>query len=183
MKTKTTATPIFGLLAQFEGPTEVVAAAQAIYEEGYRRIDGYSPYPIEELSHAVGMHRTRLPFIVLIGGVIGCIGGFALQLWCSKYAYPLNIAGKPLNSWPAFIPVTFECTILFSALAAVFGMLALNGLPMPYHPVFNVESFVNHASKDGFFVLIDARDPKFDRRKTAEFLVSLKPIEVSEVEH
>jgi ActD protein len=172
---------IYGLMAEFETPTNVVAAARSAYEEGYRSMDAFSPYPIEELSEAIGFHRNRLPLIVLIGGIIGCVGGFALCYWASVFAYPLNIGGRPLNSWPSFIPVTFECTILVAALSAVFGMLALNGLPQPYHPVFNVEGFET-ATRDHFFLCIESKDPRFDLDATRAFLQSLGPKEVKDVE-
>ena len=170
----------YGLLAEFDDPTSLVAAASSARTAGYRRMDAYSPFPIEELHEALGSHRTRLPLIVLIGGLIGCIGGYALQYWASAVAYPLNVAGKPLHSWPAFIPVTFECTILGAALSAVLGMLALNGLPMPYHPVFNVPRFAL-ASRNQFFLCIEARDPKFDLEETRRFLETLNPREVTAV--
>lgn len=171
---------IFGLMAEFADPNELVAAAHRTYHEGYRRMDAYSPLPIEELHEAIGFHHTRLPLIVLIGGIVGCIGGYLLQYWVSTSAYPLNIGGKPLHSWPAFIPVTFECTILGAALSAVFGMLALNGLPQPYHPVFNVPRFAL-ASRNRFFLCIEARDPKFDLNATRAFLETLGPREVTTV--
>jgi hypothetical protein len=126
------------------------------------------------------MGPTRLPLVVLIGGLVGCIGGLALQDWVSAFAYPLNVGGRPLHSWPAFIPVTFECTILVAALAAVLGMLALNGLPMPYHPVFNVSRFAL-ASRNRFFLCVEARDPRFDPDRTRSFLQSLGPREVADV--
>jgi len=170
----------YGLLAEFEDPTSLVDATTRAREAGYRRMDAYSPFPIEELHEALGGHHTRLPLIVLIGGLIGGIGGYALQYWASAIAYPLNVAGKPLNSWPAFIPVTFECTILLAALFAVLGMLALNGLPMPYHPVFNVPRFAL-ASRNRFFLCIEARDPKFDLEDTRKFLETLEPKEVTTV--
>jgi len=173
---------LYGLMAEFDTPTDVVAAARSAYEEGYRRMDAYSPFPIEELSEAIGFHRNRLPLIVLIGGILGCVGGFALCYWASAIAYPLNIGGRPLNSWPSFIPVTFETTILVAALSAVFGMLALNGLPQPYHPVFNVASFET-ASRNHFFLCIESRDPRFDLKATRAFLESLAPKEVTDVEY
>src|SRR5262249_17587054 len=128
----------YGLLAEFDDPTSLVAAAASAHQAGYRCMDAYSPFPIEELHEALGTHHTRLPLVVLIGGMVGGLGGYALQYWASAIASPVNVGGKALHSWPAFIPITFECTILVAALSAVFGMLALNGLPQPYHPVFNV---------------------------------------------
>ena len=171
---------VYGLMAEFEDPTSLVNATHKAYHEGYRRMDAYSPYPIEELHEALGSHHTRLPLIVLIGGIIGCLGGYLLQYWVSAIAYPVNIGGKPLHSWPAFIPVTFECTILGAALSAVLGMLALNGLPMPYHPVFNVPRFAL-ASRNRFFLCIEAKDPKFDVEDTRRFLETLNPLEVTTV--
>src|SRR5262245_7530920 len=169
-----------GLIAEFDDPTSLVAATSSARAAGYRRMDAYSPFPIEELHDALGAGHTRLPLIVLIGGLVGCIGGYGLQYWASAIAYPLNVAGKPLHSWPAFIPVTFECTILGAALSAVLGMLALNGLPMPYHPVFNVPRFAL-ASRNRFFLCIEARDPKFDIEETRRFLETLNPRDVTTV--
>jgi hypothetical protein len=171
---------IHGLMAEFDDPNALVAAAQLARAEGYRQMDAYSPFPIEELHEALALPHTRLPLIVLIGGLVGCIGGYALQYWAAAVAYPLNVGGRPLHSWPAFIPITFECTILVAALSAVFGMLALNGLPMPYHPVFNVPRFAL-ASRNRFFLCIEARDAKFDLERTRAFLETLKPREVSTV--
>ena len=171
---------IYGLMAEFEDPNALVSATRRAHDEGYRRMDAYSPFPIEELHEALGAHHTRLPLIVLIGGVIGCLGGYTLQYWASTIAYPLNIGGKPLHSWPAFIPVAFELTILGAALCAVLGMLALNGLPMPYHPVFNVPRFAL-ASRNRFFLCIEAKDPLFDLEGTRRFLETLGPREVSTV--
>jgi len=171
----------YGLMAEFESPTAIVAAARRAYEEGYRRMDAYSPFPIEELAEAIGFHRNRVPLLVLIGGVIGCLGGYGLQYYLSAINYPINVGGRPLNSWPAFIPVTFELTVLIAALFCVLGMLALNGLPMPYHPVFNVPRFAL-ASRDRFFLVIEAADPKFERAATKSFLEGLHPREVIDVE-
>jgi hypothetical protein len=171
---------IYGLMAEFEDPTSLVTATERAHQEGYRCMDAYSPFPIEELHHALGSRHTRLPLIVLIGGVVGCIGGYTLEYWSSVIAYPLNIGGKPLHSWPAFIPVTFECTILAAALSCVLGMLALNGLPMPYHPVFSVPRFAL-ASRNRFFLCIESTDPKFDIDATRRFLETLNPREVSAV--
>jgi len=173
---------IYGLIAEFETPTDIVEAARRAHEEGYRRMDAYSPFPIEELTEAIGIKHTRLPLIVLIGGIIGASGGFGLCYWVSAITYPLNIGGRPLNSWPAFIPVTFEMTILIAALSAVFGMLALNGLPHPYHPVFNSPHF-EMASRNRFFLCIESADPKFDLEKTRAFLEGLSPKGVTDVEY
>ena len=175
-----TSVVIHGLMAEFEDPTSLVTATERAHHEGYRRMDAYSPYPIEELHHALGARHTRLPLVVLIGGLAGGIGGYALEYWSSVIAYPLNIGGKPLHSWPAFIPVTFECTILAAALSCVLGMLALNGLPMPYHPVFNLPRFAL-ASRNRFFLCIESKDPKFDIEATRRFLETLNPREVSTV--
>jgi hypothetical protein len=171
---------IYGLMAEFDDPASLVAAAARAHREGFRCMDAYSPFPIEELHHALGAPRTRLPLIVLVGGLIGGIGGYALEYWSSVFAYPLNIGGKPLHSWPAFVPVTFECTILVAALSAVLGMLALNRLPQPYHPVFNVPRFAL-ASRNRFFLCIEAHDPKFDVETTRRFLETLEPREVTTV--
>ncbi|HEX8686415.1 MAG TPA: DUF3341 domain-containing protein [Pyrinomonadaceae bacterium] len=179
---KKTRPPVYGVMAEFENPSDVVAAAERTYEEGYRRIDAYSPYPIEALSEAIGVHSTAMPTLVLIGGVLGGLIGYLLQYYTHVIDYPLNVGGKPLHSWPQFIPITFECTVLGAALAAVFGMLALNGLPEPYHPVFNTPNFAL-ASRDRFFLLVQSDDPKFDREATASFLKSLGAREVTDVEH
>jgi hypothetical protein len=172
--------PVYGLMAEFEDPTRLVAATRRTREAGYRKMDAYSPFPIEELSEALGEHHDRLPLLVLIGGIVGGSAGFLFQYWASAIDYPINVGGRPLLSWPSFIPVTFEMTILVAALVAVFGMLGLNGLPMPYHPVFNVERFVN-ASRNRFFLCIESKDPLFDKEATAKFLQSLEPRGVFEV--
>jgi hypothetical protein len=171
---------VYGLMAEFDNPTSLVAATQRAHDAGYRRMDAYSPFPIEELHEALGARHTRLPLLVLLGGLCGCIGGYALEYWSSVIAYPLNIGGKPLHSWPAFIPVTFETTILVAALTCVLGMLALNGLPQPYHPVFNVPRFAL-ASRNRFFLCIESTDPKFDVEATRRFLETLEPREVTTV--
>jgi hypothetical protein len=172
--------PIYGLLAEFERPEELLAAVRRARADGYRKMDAYTPFPIEHLAEELGFHRTALPAVVLIGGLIGCSGGFFLQYWLSALDYPLNIGGRPLNSWPAFIPVTFELTILCAALFAVLGMLGLNGLPMPYHPLFNSPRFAL-ASRNRFFLCIEAGDRQFNREATAKFLSELNPKGVSEV--
>jgi hypothetical protein len=174
--------PIYGLLAEFAGPNELIAAARRAHEEGYTHLDAYTPFPIEEVAEALHMHDRRLPLLVLLGGIVGGVGGFALQYWTSVVDYPLNVGGRPFFSWPAFIPVTFECTVLVAAACAVLGMLALNGLPMPYHPVFNVPRFAL-ASRDRFFLCIEATDPKFDIDDTWGFLSRQQPRQVSQVDH
>ena len=173
--------PIYGLMAEFDSPTTLVAAARRAREAGYRKMDAYSPFPIEELSEVLH-HKDRLPLLVLIGGIVGGTSGILFQYWASAIDYPINVGGRPLLSWPSFIPVTFEMTILVAAFVAVLGMLGLNGLPMPYHPVFNVERFVN-ASRNRFFLCIESSDPLFDKEATGSFLESLEPREVNEVAH
>jgi hypothetical protein len=172
--------PLYGLMAEFESADALLEAARKAREAGYRRLDAYTPFPVEGLADAIGFHTTRVPLIVLIGGLIGCFGGFFLQYYPNVIGYPLNIGGKPYDSWPSFIPITFELTILCAALSAVFGMLALNGFPKPYHPVFNAPRF-GLASQNRFFLTLEARDPKFDAEKTRQFLTELKAFEVSEV--
>ena len=173
---------IYGLMAEFDDPTSLVAAARRTREAGYRVYDAFSPYPIHELFDAMHCEDRRVPLFVLLGGIVGGLTGFGLQVWVSAVAYPLNIDGKPYISWPMFVPVTFELTILFAALAAVFGMFMLNGLPMPYHPVFNVARFVEHASQDKFFLAIEATDPKFSHEATRTFLQGLGAREINDVE-
>jgi hypothetical protein len=173
---------LYALMAEFHTPGAVVAAARAARAAGYRRLDAYSPHPIEELAEALHFHHSHLPLIVLAGGVVGALVGYGLQYWASVIEYPMNVGGRPFHSWPAFIVPTFETTILFAALSAVLGMLALNGLPEPYHPVFNVPSFAL-ASRDRYFLAIESADAQFDEAETRRFLGGLEGVaEVTEVE-
>jgi hypothetical protein len=173
---------IYGILAEFDTSTDLVYATKAAYAAGYRKMDAYSPFPIEEASEALGFHKSRVPLVVLLGGLLGGLSGFAMQYWINVISYPLNIGGKPYDSWPAFIVPTFELTILFAGLSGVFGMFALNGLPMPYHPLFNVDRF-SAVTRDKFFLCVEAADPKFDVVDTQRFLENLKPVSISEVPH
>lgn len=172
--------PTYGLLAEFDDPHALLRAAESARDAGYEKMDAYSPFPIHGLSEAVGFHRSRLSTIVLCGGIFGALGGFFMQWFAWTIHWPLNIGGKPPNSWPAFIPITFELTVLFAAFSAVFGMIALNGLPQLYHPVFNIDRF-ERASRDGFFLCIESDDPRFDTGQTRAFLEGLNSMEVNDV--
>ncbi|MFB3813203.1 MAG: DUF3341 domain-containing protein [Terriglobales bacterium] len=174
--------PVYGLMAEFETPSALLRATRRAYSEGYRRMDAYSPFPIHDLPQALGLKKDAVPAVTLTGGLLGGLTAYMLQYWISTIAYPVNVAGRPMHSWPAFIIVTFEMTVLFAGIAAFVGMLALNGLPMPYHPVFNVEEF-EAASRDKFFLCIEANDPRFDLDMTRDFLQGLGPVRVVEVPH
>ena len=172
--------PIYGIMAEFDSPTALVEAAHKTYQAGYKKIDAYSPFPIEGLAEEIGFLHDEVPLVVLIGGIIGGLTGYLMQYWCDAIDYPLNIGGRPYHSWPSFIVITFEMTVLFGGISALFGMLALNGRPMPYHPVFNVPRF-SSASKDRFFLIVFSSDKKYDRAATRQFLESLAPRSISEV--
>jgi hypothetical protein len=171
---------VYGLMAEFDTPEALLKAARQTREAGYRKVEAYSPFPVEGLSDALGFRSKGVQIAVLAAGILGALGGFALQYWISKIAYPLNVGGRPLNSWPAFIPVTFELTILLAGLTAIASMLALNGLPRPYHPVFNFPGF-SLASESRFFLAIEAEDDRFDRENSRSFLENLGPLSVREV--
>lgn len=175
-----TAENLYGLLAEFESVHKLTAAADKVREAGYKAVDGFSPFPIEGLGHHLGIKESRLPLLVLIAGITGACCGFGLEAFTAAIDYPINIGGRPLVSVPSFIPVTFELTVLFAALTSAFGMIALNGLPRPYHPVFNVDRF-KAASIDSFFICVEAKDPQFEKGKTAAFLKSAGAKEVFEV--
>jgi hypothetical protein len=170
----------FGILAEFADADELVAAARTVHESGYREVEAYSPLPIDGLAEALGFRRTRLPQVVMLGGIVGFFAGWALQYYTTAIAYPLNVGGRPTNSWPSFIPVIFEMTVLFAALSAVLGMLAMNGLPRPHHPLFAIPRF-DRATQDRFFLCILARDRQFHPQTTREFLERIGAKEVIDV--
>jgi hypothetical protein len=171
----------WGVLGEFEAPEELLHAARRAREAGYRCLDAYTPFPIHGLSDAMGFRPTRLPLVVLAGGLIGGATALATMWFSAAIHYPINVAGKPFASWPMFIPITFEATVLCAALSAVFGMLGMNGLPMPYHPIFNASRFA-FASRDRFFLCIESRDPKFREEDVRTFLSGLGAKEVEAVE-
>jgi len=190
MHAENTLSPVYGLMVEFETPEELVLATRQVVAAGYKKLDAFSPFPIEEVSDLVSSARQKfhtLPLLVLGAGITGLATAFLLQWYTSAISfqifnfwrviidgYPLNIGGRPFNSWPAFMVVMFELTVLFSAGTAVVGMFGLNGLPLLYHPVFNVERF-NLASTERFFLCIEATDPQFNLEQTKKFLEGLKP--------
>ncbi|MFN3728897.1 MAG: DUF3341 domain-containing protein [Fimbriimonadaceae bacterium] len=171
----------YGTLAEFPSPSHLIEAASRVKEEGYTEIDAFTPYPLHGLFDVLDHHDSRVGKIVLGGGFAGLLAGLSLESWVSMVAYPMNVGGKPMFSWPAFIPVAYECTILFAAFGAVIGMLALNGLPRPHHPVFSARNF-ERASQDAFFLCIEAKDPMYDSQRVRELFESLGARSVSEVE-
>jgi hypothetical protein len=171
---------LYGLAASFHSPEQIVEAAKKVHAAGYRRAEGYTPYAVEGLTEALGFHHTGIPLIVFVGGLVGCIGGYFMMWYANVISYPWNIGGRPPNSWPAYIPITFEMTVLGASLLALFGMLILNGLPSPYHPMFRAPTF-ELASQNRFFLCIEVADPEFKLDWTRQFLESLGPISVVEV--
>ena len=171
---------LHGLMAEFEQPDEVLDATRRAYQEGYRNMDAYSPFPVEGLAEALGRKGVVVPLIVLSGGIIGGLGGYFMEWFATVIHYPLDVGGRPFHSWPAYIPITFELTVLTAAIFALVSMMALNRLPQPYHPVFNGPDF-DRASQDRFFLCIEADDPKFDAAATKKFLENLHPVKISEV--
>jgi hypothetical protein len=180
VSTLVTSPEIYGLMAEFDSAEELVHAARRTHEAGYRKIDAYSPFAVEGLADAIGFHKNRVSLVVLIGGLIGLMSAYGLQYWVAVITYPTNIAGRPYHSWPSFIIVTFELTILFGGLSSAIGMIILNGLPLPYHPVFNVPEF-RRASEDKFFLVVESADPQYDPAGTRSFLNDLRPRMISEV--
>src|SRR5581483_4209526 len=163
---------LYGLIVEFETPELLLEAARRVRSEGYRETDAYTPFPVEGLWQTLQLPKTKLPWLILCGGLFGGLGGFFMMWFSAVIHLPINVGGRPLFSWVAFIPITFELTVLFASFAAVFGMLGLNGLPKPYHPVFNVTQF-ERASLDHFFLCIKSHDLKFDKDKTRRFLENL----------
>jgi len=176
------AAPFYGLMAEFTTPDALLAAARRAREAGYTKFDAFSPFPIHGMGEAIGFKERSVAPIVLGGGIAGLIAGYGLEYWTSVIAYPMNIGGRPFHTWPMFVPPAFETTILFASIAALVGMLALNGLPQPYHPVFNAPRF-SLASQESFFLVVEADDPKFDAEGTRQMLTSLQPREIVEVAH
>jgi hypothetical protein len=174
-------TAVYGLVAEFDTPEAVTDAANRAREAGYQKMDAYTPFPVNGLDEALGMTNTRLGWVVLIMGILGGTAAFFMQYYAQVIYYPLNIGGRPLNAWPMFIVITFECTVLFAAFTAGLFMLARNGLPQPYHPIFNTPNF-GAATRDHFFLCIEADDPSFEPGETRAFLEGLSPLRVSEVE-
>ena len=172
---------LYGLIAEFQTSEALLKAARLAYAAGYREMDAYSPFPVDGLADAIGARSPWISYIILAGGILGGFAAYFMQWYYSVVTYPINVGGKPYHSWPSFIPVTFELTILGAAIAGFLGTLILNGFPEPYHPVFNLPEFAR-ASQDRFFLAIEARDPKFDVEKTREFLQNLQVVKVAEVE-
>jgi hypothetical protein len=174
---------VYGLIAEFNTPSELVHATEMSYQAGYRRMECYTPYPVEEAAEALRFRKTRVPLVTLLGGMMGLTTAFLMQTWINVWGYPLNIAGRPLWSWPAFLIPAYEWTILFAGLSAAFGMIAMNGLPQVYHPVFNAPNFRNGATSDKFFLCLEASDPQFSLGGTRAFLEQFPAVSVVEVDN
>lgn len=172
---------VYGMIAEFESPDLLLEAAEKARSAGYKKMEGYSPFPVHGLAEVIGCNDNRIPWIIFAGGIAGAVAGMALQYYVAVIDYPLNVGGRPKFSWPHFVPVTFEATVLLAAFGAVFGMFALNGLPRPHHPVFNAPAFLR-ASQDRFFLAIEFEDPLYDSLETKKFLDALEPISVAEVD-
>lgn len=172
---------LYGIMAEFAQPEQLLAATRAAHQAGYRKMDAYTPYAVEGVAEALGFTKTRVPLIVLLGGIAGALTAYGMQWYSAVVDYPLNVGGRPLHSWPAFVPITFELTVLFAAIGGVIGMLAMNGLPKPYHPVFNVPEF-KLASQTRFFLCIEADDRVFEADEVREFFLRHAPISIREVE-
>jgi hypothetical protein len=166
--------PLFGLMVEFLAPEDLLSATRTARQAGYRDMDAYTPYTVEGLATELGMRKTRIPSVVFIGGLVGAGFGFFMQYYAMAIDYPLNVGGRPYNSWPVYIPITFEVMVLVASLSAVIALLYLNGLPQPHHPLFYVPEF-ERASQDRFFLCIEATDPQFDRIATEQFLAGLNP--------
>jgi hypothetical protein len=173
---------LYGLLAKFNTQEDLIIASDRTYSEGYRKFDSYSPYPVPELARAMHLKSSPLPFVILAGGILGGVGGFLMMTYATVWDYPLNIGGRPLFSWPTYIPITFELTVLLGALCGILGLFFFTRFPQPYHPVFNSEDFIEHGSQDAFYLSIEASDPKFDLDRTRRFLENLGSALVSEIE-
>ncbi len=173
---------VYGLLAEFTTPGAMVHATEQARAAGYRRMECYTPYPVEEAATALDVHHNRVPLLTLMGGLMGLTTAFLMETWMSAISYPINVAGRPLFSWPAFIIPAYEWTILFAGLSAAFGMFALNGLPQPYHPLFNAPNFRTGATDNKFFLCLEASDPRFDLADSRAFLEQFHAVSVVEVD-
>lgn len=170
----------FGVVAEFDSPAAILRAARAAYGRGYREMDAYTPHAVAGLAGAIGFRKNRVALCCLLGGLAGGSGGYFMQWFAMAKDYPLNVGGRPFHSIPAFIPITFELTILCAGIATILGMIFLNGLPRPHHPIFSAQNF-ERASTDKFFLCIEAGDRLFERKAVMEFLRTLNPQNISEV--
>lgn len=174
-------TVLYGLIAEFDSPEELMAACRVVRDAGYKKIDAFAPFPVAGLSEAIGFKDKLIPTLMLIGGIVGICWGIGIQFFGLGLSLPINIGGRPLWSWPNFIPITFETMVLTAAFTGGIGMFALNGLPRPHHPVFDAPNF-DRASTDKFFLLIEAEDPKFDLDETKQLMLGLGTERVNEIQ-